>query len=1114
MGARTSNFDFLKERWPTLARNGRLAERYLYSDTNSALFKMRLFSEELIDLLFVALKLDTVVGGTQIEKIKMLNQSNKVQPAVIDLLHIVRKIGNKAAHENYGDLKDAAECMKSIFKLSCWFYVKVTGDRTALPEFKWPEKPSKKEKAPVIDIEEYRKEIDELKKKHLEEIEELKKQLQTAAPNPEKVEREIEIVTNDLGLTEAETRKKLIDILLRDAGWNIDDSEQVKLEYEVSYFPNKNGKGYADYVLWDKKGKPIAVIEAKKTSRDAEVGKHQAKLYADSLEKMYGVRPVIYYTNGHEIYMWDDNYSEPRQVWGFYTLDDLEYLMFQHKSRKTLSNVEIDNSIVERAYQIEGIKRVFEKFENGRRRALMVMATGTGKTRTVIALTRAMMQANWVKRVLFLADRDELVKQAKEQKNSYKVFMPEVPSTRITSANAEVREVNLYFATYQTMINHYDRFSIGFFDLIICDESHRSIYNTYRDILEYFDAYFIGLTATPVNFINRNTFNLFSCDDGDPTFYYSFDDACDHKPPYLLRPKKIDATTDFLRRGIKWSNLTEEQRRQLEEEGYDENQIEFDKKELEEFVTNEDTNRFILENLMNNGIKVGDSIGKTIIFAKNIRHAKLLIELFDEMYPQYNGSLAAVIHSQIEKKEDLLNNFKEAERPRIAISVDMLDTGVDVPEVVNLVFAKPIYSKVKFLQMIGRGTRLCPDLFGKGKDKECFMIFDHWKNFEFFDEKPDGIIPAVTKTSIQIRFERRIELLKIFSQKKDKSKQDEMIRLIRQDIANLPEKSVAVRKQWKTIEWLKLDQTWVVVNQSLIDRLLKEVAPLMQWIDSEDDKTAIWFDNQMYKMQIYKINGDTRLPNHVNSVIYDLAMLRLNLNHFDGIRDYVKSLINETVWYKASYEDVENTRLTLRNLMKYRTANEPGAFVRLDLKDGGRIIREINETYSTTSSDMEPYEERVRTVLEKELNMQLVIRKIRRGESLTKQDIDTVYEIFNSGKVGFTLDELSKNAHVKKKDLVGLLRKFVGVDEKELNVRFGEFVRIHNKQLSATQMKIIEMIKNDIIRNRGISFASLYEPPYTNINHDGFDGIFKGKISEEVIELIKPYKVELEERHA
>lgn len=1111
-----SNFLFLKDRWSNLAKNGHLAEKYFYSDTNAALFKMRIFSEELIDLVFVALKLPAPTEKTQVEKIKLLAELNLVKPAVVDLFHIVRKIGNRAVHANYNDLKDATECLASIYKLACWLHVKVTGERSTIPKgFTLPKKPEKKNKEKIaIDIDTYKKELEEIKKSHEEELAVLKEQLQAVQPNPEKVEKELEAITNDLGMNENETREKLINLLLKDAGWNVQNSEVVKLEYPVPDPTTKNGIGKADYVLFDKKDKPVAVIEAKKTSRDPVVGKHQAKIYADGIEQKHGVRPVIYYTNGHEIYMWDDNYSEPRQIWGFYTLEDLEYLFFQHENKKPLSNIDLDVNIAGRAYQIEGIKRAYEKFERGKRNALMVMATGTGKTRTVISLTKGMKQANWVKRVLFLADRDELVKQAKEQKNSFKVFMPEEPSIRITAAKSEVREVTLYFSTYQTMINHYDSYSVGFFDLVICDESHRSIYNTYRDIIEYFDAYFIGLTATPVNFINRNTFNLFKCEDGDPTFYYSFDEACEHLPPYLLRPKKIDATTSFLRRGIRWSNLSEEQRKLLEEDGLDENQIDFDREQLEEFVTNEDTNRFILENLMNNGIKVGETIGKSIIFAKNKRHAKLLMELFDDMYPQYNGKLAAIIHSDIEKKDDLLKAFKEADRPRIAISVDMLDTGIDVPEIVNLVFAKPIYSKVKYLQMIGRGTRLCEDLFGKGVDKKQFIVFDHWKNFEFFDETPDGNIPAVTKTSIQIRFERRIELLRLFNDNKDIGKKEELIRLIREDIAALPEKSIAVKKQWKTLEWLKLDQNWVIINQQLFDKLLIEVAPLMQWIDSEGNKTAILFDNQMYKMQIYKITNNRGLANHICDTVYELSRLRLNLNQFNGVRDYVKSLINQNVWQWAKYEDVEEARVKLRGLMKYKTENPDQPFLKLNIKDSDIIVREFYDKNKINSSDMQPYEDRVKKALEDELNMQMAIYKIRKGEILTENDISMIYDIFNSGKIEYTIDELSEKTHVKKDDLVGILRRFVGVDENELNIRFEQFVRVHTNQMSATQIKIIEMIKNDIVKNKGISFAALYGPPYTNINHDGFDGIFKGKISEEVIELIKPYKVELEEKHA
>jgi type I restriction enzyme R subunit len=863
-----SNFDFLKTKWPDLLATGKQAEQYLFSDPNASIFKTRLFAEKLIDLFFVYYQIDIDQTVNFYEKINQLGQIKGLNPALLDLFTLVRRIGNKAAHDNYGDIKDAKECIKSIFKLSAWFFVKVTGFRADIPkQIVWPENVPEK----VVEKElkpDYFQDIEKVKEKlnraHQAELEILRKQLELSQPDSKQIEKDLSVITNQLGLTEAETREILIDAMLKEAGWDIENPEQVKKELPVEPFPSPSGKGKADYVLYDKVGKPIALVESKKTSEDPVIGQHQAKLYADALEQMFQVRPVIYYTNGHDTWMWDDVYSEPRQVWGIYTLNDLEFLTFQHKNKKSLKTVQIDTNIAGRAYQIEGIKRVYEAYESGKRNALMVMATGSGKTRVAIALVKGLLQANWAKRILFLADRDELVQQAMERKNSFKNFTPEYTGSRITGETYKKREACLYFATYHTMIKYYDQFNIGFFDLIIADESHRSIYKSYRDIFEYFDAYRLGLTATPIDFIKRNTFSFFDCPNGDPTFHYSYKEAYEHKPPYLLKYHAYEATTNFLRKGIHWDELTEEQKRQLEEDGLSEEQIDFDREMLEEYVTNRDTNAFILTILMNRGIKVGDAIGKTIIFARNIKHAELLLKIFDEMYPQYNGKLAAIIHSKVRNHEDLLNDFKEKDRPRIAISVDMLDTGIDVPEVVNLSFAKPVYSKVKFLQMLGRGTRLCENLFGAGQDKQYFMIFDHWENFKFFDINPEGEIPADSKSSLQVRFELRIKLLEHFLASRNKERQGELIALIRGDIASLPERSIEVKKNWRTLEQLKLDQVWLMVNDNLLNVLRLEIAPLMQWIDVEGQLDAIWFDNEMHRMELYLLAKDKKMAHILN----------------------------------------------------------------------------------------------------------------------------------------------------------------------------------------------------------------------------------------------------------
>lgn len=1096
-----SNFKFLNKKWPSLAKLGRQAENYIHIDNNASMLKMRMFGEQMIDCVLAALRIEIDKFATQDDKIKLLRNTG-INAAIPDLFDIVRRYGNKANHQAYENKKDAIECLVSMYKVAAWFYIKVTKDTSIKPlTYKMPKVTTIEPKE--YKIQDYVKEKEEIKKEHIKEVNEVKEEVKVATETEadKKLEKEVE---ETLELNEADTRKKLIDIMLRDAGWDINNKELVKLEFSLKDHKELGKIGKVDYVLFDKKGKPIAVIEAKKTSVDPIIGRQQAVEYANTIERDYKVRPIIFYTNGYEIWMWDDKFNEPRQIWGFYTLNDLEELFFKHKYRKDLSEVEIDKTIAGRPYQIEGIKRVYEKYSNGFRKALLVMATGTGKTRTVIALTKGMMGANWAKRVLFLADRDELVKQAKDDANSFKTFMPEQISCRFTGKNSDNREATLYFSTYQTMINYYSKFSVGFFDLIICDESHRSIYKTYRDILEYFDSNIIGLTATPIDFIERNTFDLFNCDDEDPTFNFSVDEAWNHIPPYLIEPTVKDISTDFLRKGIKYSQMTEEQRQQVEEEGYDGDEIEFTKDELEKKITNKDTNRFILRALMEQGIKVGEHLGKSIIFAKSKQHANLLDSLFNELYPQYKGKMTAVIYSGIKDKDVLIEKFKTEEFPRIAISVDLLDTGIDVPSIVNLVFAKPIYSKVKFWQMIGRGTRRCDNLFEDGRDKSEFVIFDCYKNFEFFEMNPKGFVPRPQKTSMQVRFELECKLLELYKEKEQSNIISDFISKIKLDIDELPTESIEIKKNRKKIEQVKKEEYWTQLSDDFIKKLKLEIAPLIQWIEAKDSSDALTFDNSIYRI-LYAFEKDDKdnMIREINSTMEKLAKLKINLSQFDGKRELVKSLLEPSGWENLSYEKLESIRVDLRDLMKHRGTNS-GSFIVFDIKDTGGVIKDISAGAVLYGANMEPYEKRVKKAIEEKLNDKLVIHKIRKGEKLTQTEVDGIYSIFGEDFV-YSVDELSKNTSIDKDDIIGIIRKFVGVDETELNKIFEEFIQNHHNKMNATQIKTLEIIKNDIAKNKGISFAALFGPPYTSFNPNGVDGIF-GRMADEVFDLIAPFR--------
>ncbi|MBU3193724.1 DEAD/DEAH box helicase family protein [Clostridium algidicarnis] len=1096
-----SNFTFLNKKWTILAKLGIQAEKYYHTDSNASMLKMRMFGEQIIDHVLAALNVEASRFATQDDKIKLLRGTG-INGAIPDLFDIVRRYGNKANHDAYENKESAKECLVAMYRVSAWFYIKVTKDVSIKPLIYKIPKPNAA-KAPVYNIEEYSKEKEEIKEEHTKEVNEVKEETKASAvtETDKAVEKEVE---ETLELNEAETRKKLIDIMLKDAGWDINNKELVKVELYLENHKETGKKGYVDYVLFDKKGKPIAVVEAKKTSVDPIIGRQQAVEYANTIERDYGVRPIVFYTNGYEIYMWDDMYSQPRQIWGFYTLEDLEELFFKHKYKKDLNKVEIDSNIAGRPYQIQGIKRVYERYSSGHRKSLLVMATGTGKTRTVIALTKGMMEANFAKRVLFLADRDELVKQAKEDKNSFKTFMPEQLSCRFTGKNSDNREATLYFSTYQTMINYYSKFSVGFFDLIICDESHRSIYKTYRDILEYFDSHIIGLTATPIDFIERNTFDLFNCDTEDPTFNFSVDEAWSHIPPYLIEPRVKDATTDFLRKGIKYSEMTEEQRRQVDEEGYDGDDVNYNKEELEKKITNKDTNRYILKTLMDNGIKTHDYLGKTIIFAKTKNHANLLDSLFNEMYPQYKGKMAAVIYSGIKDKSILIDKFKNEDFPRIAISVDLLDTGIDVPEIVNLVFAKPIYSKVKFWQMIGRGTRRCDNLFGEGNDKTEFLIFDCFKNFEFFEMNPKGFVPKPQKTSMQVRFEIMCKLLETYKAKNETSICNDFIEKLKLDILDLPEESIEIKKNRRKIEQVKKEEYWSHLSEHFIKKLKLEIAPLIQWIEAKDNSDAIAFDNSIYRiLQSFEANDKDGLIREVNDAMGRLSRLKLNLNWFDGKRELVKSLLEPSGWGNLSYEKLESIRVDLRELMKHKGATD-GTFIVFDIKDTGGFIKEISAASVLYGANMDPYEKRVKSAIESKLSNHLVIHKIRKGEKLSETEIDGIYSIFGEDFV-YSIDELSSKTDIDKEDIVGIIRKFVGIDEVELNKMFEEFIQKHHNKMNATQIKTLEIIKNDIAKNKGISIGTLFALPYTSFNPNGVEGIF-GRMADEVFDLIAPFK--------
>ena len=777
----SKNFEFLRTTNGELADLAGFAEKYVHVDPASALVKLRLFAENLVADFFQHYGIPREPRSNFLDFLRNDTFERSVPPVILNKLHTIRIQGNKAAHGSLDDRRTARPMatLHEAFDLGKWYMLTVHGAKNVV-ELPF-EEPAAEAEVPAAQARLSEKTMRELAEQEaqmqqlLADLEATRERAETAEKNEEQMKAilaEANQAANVLQFDEETTRRRLIDQMLVQAGWDVGsngaNTSQVTQEEKVQHQPTESGIGYADYVLWGDDGKPLAVVEAKKTSRNIIAGHKQGKDYAEALEKDHGQRPVIFCTNGFEIDIWDDAKGEvPRRIFGFYSKDSLEYCHWKTRERTKLAELSPDPEIVDRLYQIEAIKRVCEEFDGKRRKALIVQATGTGKTRVAMALTEVLLRAHWVKRILFLCDRRELRKQAN---NTFAQFLDSEPRTFVTNKTKGDRKKTVYLATYPAMMKCFQDFDTGFFDLIIADESHRSIYNRYRDIFIYFDALQVGLTATPVNVhtrsFMRNTFKMFDCEDGDPTAHYSYEEAITDTPPWLAHFQVTKHTTKFLRKGIKYADMSEDEKKQLDEQVEDPELIDYEKEAMGQEVFNKDTDRAILRNLMDNGIRVADGthVGKTIIFARNHNHAVTLQALFEEMYPQYmkpKQEFCAVIDNYVDRAEQLIDDFKgEGNNPNlhIAISVDMLDTGIDVPEIVNLVFAKPVKSYVKFWQMIGRGTRLCPNLFGPGKHKEFFQIFDHWGNFEYFGENPPECEPSVQKAVTQQIFEARIRL--------------------------------------------------------------------------------------------------------------------------------------------------------------------------------------------------------------------------------------------------------------------------------------------------------------------------------------------------------------------
>jgi len=928
---------------------------------------------------------------------------------------------------------------------------------------------------------------------------------------------------------EAETRDRYIDLLLSEAGWALDKKEDI--EFPVEGMPNNQGVGYVDYVLWGADGKPLGLVEAKRTRVDARKGQQQAKLYADCLERRYGQRPVIFYSNGYEHWIWDDTRYPPREIGGFYKRDELELLIQRRASRKKLAETRIKTEIAghKRPYQQRAIRAITKSFEElGLRKALLVMATGSGKTRTVIALVDLLMRAGWVKRVLFLADRIALVNQAT---GAFKAHLPDCgPVNLVTERTSDGR---VFLSTYPTMMNLIDgkqdgkvKFGPGHFDLIVIDEAHRSVYQRFRAIFDYFDCFLVGLTATPKDEIDKNTYSLFDLQDGVPTDGYSLDEAV--ADGHLVPPRAISVPLRIVREGLRYDELSDAEKDQWDMLEWGEEDIpdNVQAAEVNKRLFNEDTVDLVIAHLMQNGLKVegGDRLGKTIIFAKSQAHAEFIEKRFNAAYPHLGGHFARIItYDSGPYAQTLIDDFSKKDKaPHIAISVDMLDTGIDVPEVVNLVFFKQVRSKTKFWQMMGRGTRLCAYLFGPGQDKEFFRVFDYCQNLEFFGANPEVKEAGSAKSLSERLFTLRLDLIRALDKKKssyggfeegeqqafdageDKPPTETAIR---EDAAKVLEETVAalnpdnfiVRQHRRVVEKYQKAEVWTAIDDEAREELVTEIAPLPS-ANALGTEEAKRFDVLMFSLELALLKGSKRFET-LRKQLKEIASALDEQTAIPAIARHaalIEEIFTDHWWEGITVPLLELARLRLRDLVQHiekgkktivysNFTDEIGEGVELDLPQAGGV-------------DFAQFKLKARHFL-KAHEDHIVLHKLRQGKPLTPIDINELEKMLLAEGVGS--EEDITRARETSQGFGRFVRSLIGLDRKAVSEAFGQF--LEKGRATVTQIEFVNMIIEHLTDQGVMDPKVLYEPPFTDIAPTGPDQVFDDAPLDAIFQTIRDF---------
>ncbi len=1010
------------------------------------------------------------------------NFKNIIDTNLLKKIIYIQKLGNQAVHSNTKikkqesllSLKNLHDFILWITYLYCDNYVEHKFNESIVSD---PEnnKVLEKEKLELLE----RLEANE------KTIEQLQKEFESLRKDTPKIRRQKEssIPYDIKDISEFNTRKQYIDLDLEIAGWEI--NKNLVEELPITGMPNVSGDGFVDYVLMGANGKPVGLVEAKRTSKDARVGQQQAKIYADCLENKYGQRPIIFFTNGFDIYMWDDCIYPYRKVSGYYTQEQLQLLIDRRTLKRDLKNISIDDNITNRTYQQEAIKAFCDDLNNHQRKGLLVMATGTGKTRTAVSIVDVLTNANWIKNVLFLADRAELVKQAKK---SFNKLIPSLSTINLTTEKENAENARMVFSTYQTMMNAIDDiktkdgkklFTVGHFDLIIVDEAHRSIYKKYQAIFEYFDGLLLGLTATPRSDIDKNTYKIFELQDNVPTYSYEYEEAVANG--FLVDYHTIECSTGFIRDGIKYDELSDKDKEEFEDTFAEDEEIVDSVKasDINSWLFNNDTIDKILTVMMEKGLKVesNDKLGKTIIFAKNHKHAEAIEKRFNILFPQYRGHFARVIDIHTNYYSSLIEDFSDCTKmPQIAISVDMLDTGIDIPEIVNLVFFKEVKSKVKFLQMIGRGTRLCPDLFGWGKDKKEFYIFDACQNFEFFDQNPKGKESTIGMSLSQFIFQLKVDILKEL-QKVDYLNDNEylwyknvLLDQLVDTISSLNTLKFDVKQKIQYVEKYKDVVNW----NNLTDLAVKEIKDNLTLLimSNDNDEPAKQFDRLMLSIELSKMlnmryeREKSRLS-HIGEGLIGL----MNIPQIADKKDDVQKLLKEDYIDKADIFEIDGIRDSLRELIKY-LPKRIRKDVYTDFSDDINIVE--HDDRKIEQQDLSDYKKKINFYLKNHMDNE-IINKIRNNERVSSEEINKLQEILFAD---LNSNEAEYKINYNDESLVLLVRKTVGLSKEAIDREFSKFE--NDNELNVEQTRFLNLIKNYIMKNGVIDKRILNEDPFTN----------------------------------